>query len=46
MQKDRRFLVVLVTPGHGTGMDITVKPDQIVRYSGDVESVRVGTPSN
>ncbi len=43
MQKDRQFMVVLVRPGHGTGMDMTVQPDQIVHYSGNPESVRVGT---
>ena len=46
MQKDRQFMVVIVRPGHGTEMDMTVQPDQIVRYSGDLKTVHLSTPTN
>jgi alpha-D-xyloside xylohydrolase len=46
MRKDRTFMVVVVRPGHGTGLDMTLQPDQIVSYSGDPETVHVGTPRN
>ncbi len=41
MRKDRTFLVVVVRPGHGTGMDLTLQPDRVVHYSGNPEDIRV-----
>ncbi|MBN1782916.1 DUF5110 domain-containing protein [bacterium] len=34
MLENRRFRLVLVRPGHGTGVDIEPDPDRIVQYSG------------
>ena len=46
MRKERKFKVVVVIPGHGTGLDITLQPDQIVSYTGNPETVHVGTRRN
>ena len=35
MPEQRRFNVVIVGPDHGTGIDDTPAPDQVVRYSGE-----------
>ena len=43
MLKDRKFMVVIVRPGHGTGLDATPQPDQIVNYTGGAETVHLGT---
>ena len=43
MRKERTFMVVVVKPGHGTGLDTTPKPDRTVSYAGDSETVHVGT---
>ena len=36
-------MVVIVRPGHGTGLDTTPQPDQIVNYTGGAETVHLGT---
>jgi len=41
MRKDRTFMVVIVRPGHGTGIDMTLHPDQVVSYSGEPEIVHL-----
>jgi alpha-D-xyloside xylohydrolase len=46
MLKDRTFMVVVVRPGHGIGLDMTLQPDQIVSYRGDPETVHVGRRQN
>jgi alpha-D-xyloside xylohydrolase len=46
MRKDRTFVVVIVRPGHGTGMDMTAQPDQVVSYRGEAETVHVGRHGN
>ncbi|MGB8030493.1 MAG: glycoside hydrolase family 31 protein [Terracidiphilus sp.] len=46
MVKDRTFAIVVVRPSHGTGLTMTLQPDQIVHYSGNSESVHVGTRGN
>ena len=46
MHKDRTFMVVVVKPGHGTGLDTTPQPDRTVSYAGDSETVHVGTPKD
>jgi len=46
MRKDRTFKVVLVRPDHGTGLDMTLQPDQIVSYRGDPEAVHLGASKN
>ena len=43
MRKERTFLVVVVKPGHGTGLDTTPLPNRIVNYTGGAEAVHVGT---
>lgn len=40
MIETRIFRVVFVSPGHGTGIRPTEKPDRIVRYSGDAITLR------
>jgi len=34
MPKEHRFNVVVVSPGHGVGGDVTEKPDKAIRYNG------------
>jgi alpha-D-xyloside xylohydrolase len=46
MRKDQTFMVVIVRPDHGTGLDMTLQPDQIVSYRGNPETVHVGTRRN
>jgi alpha-D-xyloside xylohydrolase len=46
MRKERKFLVVVVKPGHGTGLDATPQPDRTVSYAGDSETVHVGEPGH
>ena len=46
MRKDRTFKVVLVRPDHGTGLDMTLQPDQIVSYRGNPEAVHLGASKN
>lgn len=41
MHKDRTFRVVLVRPGHGTGLELTSRSDRIVSYSGNQETIRL-----
>ena len=40
--RDRKFLVVLVKPDHGTGFDQTSRPDQIISYTGTQVTVQIG----
>jgi alpha-D-xyloside xylohydrolase len=40
MLETRVFRIVFVSPGHGTGIHPTEKPDRIVRYSGDTITLR------
>ncbi|MBL7138157.1 MAG: DUF5110 domain-containing protein [Bacteroidales bacterium] len=35
MLQARRFQVVIVTPGHGTGVEVTLHPDKIIQYAGE-----------
>ncbi len=44
--KDRKFRIVLVRPGHGTGFGMTLQTDQIVSYSGNPETVHLGRSEN
>jgi alpha-D-xyloside xylohydrolase len=46
MRKDRTFRVVVVRPGHGGGLDMTLQPDQTVSYTGDDKTVDLSTRSN
>jgi len=46
MRKERTFMVVVVRPGHGTGMDMTVPQDRIVSYAGDPETVHLSARKN
>ncbi len=41
MLKSRTFHVVLVGPGHGTGIETTASPDKVVNYSGKKLVVRM-----
>jgi alpha-D-xyloside xylohydrolase len=40
MLMDRTFQVVLVGAGHGTGVDVTAKPDRVISYRGHEETVQ------
>ena len=40
MKETRVFRVVFVSPGHGTGIQPTEKPDRTVRYTGDALTLR------
>ncbi len=42
MSKEKTFMIVVVRPGYGTGLDRTLHSDQIVSYRGDLETVHVG----
>lgn len=46
MRKDRTFRVVVVRPGHGGGLDMTLQPDRNVSYTGDEKTVDLSTRSN
>ncbi|MGD0470947.1 MAG: TIM-barrel domain-containing protein [Terriglobales bacterium] len=46
IRKDRTFMVVVVRPGHGAGLDTTLQPDRIVSYAGNPETVHVGRREN
>ncbi len=39
MSTKRLFKLVMVRPGHGTGADLTPKPDRIVTYDGSAKTV-------
>ena len=41
MLKDRTFNIVWVSKDHGAGISITVKPDDVVHYTGKAVEVRV-----
>jgi len=42
MLKDRKFLVVLVKPDHGVGLDQTARPDEMISYRGDQVTLQLG----
>jgi len=42
MLRDRTFSVVLVKEGHGEGIAVVEKPEQVVKYSGAELKVKVG----
>ena len=41
--ENRKFRVVLVRPGHGTGLDPTIQSDQVVSYNGNSVAVHFGS---
>ena len=43
MREERKFKIVVVKPGHGTGLDMSLQSDQIVTYMGNSETVHLGT---
>jgi hypothetical protein len=46
MRKERKFLVVIVKPGHGTVLDTTPQLDRTVSYAGESEAINMDTPRN
>jgi alpha-D-xyloside xylohydrolase len=46
MLMNRTFKIVIVGPGHGTGLEPMLQPDEIVSYNGSVEVVHLGLPKN
>ena len=46
MHNGKKFMIVVVRPGHGIGLDRTNQADQIVSYSGDPETVHMGKTEN
>ena len=40
MLKARVFQVVIVGKSHGTGVDVTGKPDKVISYNGARQSVQ------
>jgi hypothetical protein len=42
MTRDRKFLVVLVKPHHGVGLDRTSRPERVISYTGSQVIVQVG----
>jgi Domain of unknown function (DUF5110) len=42
MTRDRKFLVVLVKPHHGVGLDQTSRPERVISYTGSQVIVQVG----
>lgn len=43
MQNERSFRVVLITPGDGSGYDLTAAADQTVHYTGREITVHLRT---
>jgi len=41
MLRERTFDVVLVSAGHGAGVEATEKADRVVRYAGQAVSVKL-----
>ncbi len=41
MLTERQFQVVLVRPGHGTGIESTPQPDKVIKYTGEQQTIRL-----
>ena len=41
MLQSRTFKVVIVRPDHGIGVDITMNPNRVIRYTGEVVTVKL-----
>ena len=46
MLKQRTFQVVLVGKDHGTGVEVTAKPDRVVSYDGKEQTVQLPLATN
>ena len=41
MLMERQFQIVLVSPNHGGGIEITPRPDKIIKYRGEAQTIRL-----
>ena len=41
MLMERQFQIVLVSPNHGIGIEITPRPDKIIKYQGEAQTIRL-----
>ncbi|MBP7887332.1 MAG: DUF5110 domain-containing protein [Candidatus Marinimicrobia bacterium] len=41
MLMERQFQIVLVSPNHGIGIEITPRPDKIIKYRGEAQTIRL-----
>ena len=41
MVKTRSFQIVLVSKGHGTGVEVTGTPDKAISYNGETQTIQL-----
>ncbi|HRS91303.1 MAG TPA: DUF5110 domain-containing protein, partial [Candidatus Marinimicrobia bacterium] len=41
MLMERQLQIVLVSPNHGIGIEITPRPDKIIKYQGEAQTIRL-----